>query len=190
MKKFKIDASVLATIRKDYTSYYFKLLGSGNILGVIVDLIKSGVSPVAGVKRRFARYSKSYSDYLKGKVYFFTRSDGQVVGVPGKFPKPFPDKNPTKVNLNATGKMLKSIFLKKNPNSVYIGFKDEKAEFHNDMGAGKSKVIRRLLPNQEGETFVRNINERLKAIGKEAVKQGMNKNRRLLKVNFVLRKKL
>lgn len=190
MKKYKIDASVLSTIKRDYNNIFFKLVKNENIIQVIKDLIQSGVSPVAKVRRKFQTYSKSYKDFLKGKVKFFTSESGKVFAIKGKFPQPFQGKNPTKVNMTATGKMIDSLYMKKKSENVYIAFKDEKAFYHNDIGAGKSKVIRRLLPSNQDETFVKNVSERLKAIGKKAVADGMNKNRKLLKINFVLRKKL
>lgn len=97
----------------------------------IIITILNGQSPVKG--KRFQKYSKRYADKEKG---------GQL--------KP--------VNMHLSGDMLDSLELKKSGSGVSIEFKSSIAKFHDILGAGKSKVIRRLLPKtSKGETFKENI---------------------------------
>ena len=90
----------------------------------IVERILSGKSPVKG--KRFKQYSTEYAK-KKGRR--------------------------APVDMLVSGKMLESIVVKQNRiGQVIISFKDGIAKFHDIMGAGKSKVIRRLLP-RTGEAF-------------------------------------
>jgi hypothetical protein len=57
------------------------------------------------------------------------------------------------VNLKVTGEMLRSIKSRIIKNGIAVWFTDEKAKYHNTLGAGKSKVIRRMLPSESGEQF-------------------------------------
>jgi len=72
------------------------------------------------------------------------------------------ESNPTKqispVNLRHSGKLHKSlkVFTKGGFLSNFrmvTQFKNKLADIHNRLGAGKSKVIRRLLPTRRGERF-------------------------------------
>jgi len=98
----------------------------------ILASIRKGVSPVGG--KKFAKYSKSYKDAIKAGRY---RKFGKRI---------------SPINLKLSGKMLNSFFVKLNKDSLELGFDNEVATFHNRKGAGKSKVIRRLLPRR-GEFF-------------------------------------
>jgi len=94
--------------------------------------IESGISPVAG-KGRFKQYSRLYANRFKSGF---------------RLP----------VNMTQTGAMLKSLKAKgRRPGVLEVEFESDLAEIHNDDGAGKSKVIRRLLPTKTGETFRRDI---------------------------------
>lgn len=75
------------------------------------------------------------------------------------------DASPTKsispVNLRHTGGLHKSLVVRPSKlggKALIIQFKSKLADIHNRLGAGKSKVIRRLLPTKNGETFNRKIN--------------------------------
>jgi len=85
---------------------------------LLQETIYSGISPVAG--KRFKNYTKEYGE-LKGK------------------------KSP--VDMTVTGDMLDSINIesKNEGKTLLIKFTDEKAKYHDKLGAGKSKIIRRLL---------------------------------------------
>lgn len=107
-----------------------------DIKRTITKEIKSGKSPVQGQK--FEPYSKNYA---------------QRTG-----------KNRRKVDMTLTGKMLRSLKAKLRKDGVVsLFFTDKKAKYHNEEGAGKSKVIRRLLP-LEGEVFKRKIMDHFRNI--------------------------
>lgn len=110
-------------------------------------------------------------------------------GVKGKFPLPFPNKKTSPVSMSATGQMLNSMYLEKKGSKIILGISDYKAQYHNDLGAGKSKVIRRLLPTKSGEKFITNIDSRLKRLGKLAVQNALNEKKSLLIVNYVFKGK-
>ena len=57
------------------------------------------------------------------------------------------------VTLTQTGALLKSLTMVNTEKGVRVYFTDEKAIYHNDLGVGKNKVKRRLLPTAEGERF-------------------------------------
>ena len=91
----------------------------------IKDHVKSGKSPVKG--KLFKQYSTSYANRKKG---------GQR--------KP--------VTMSDTGDMLKDLKVTATRSSFRILWDNKIADIHNRLGAGRSKVIRRLLPNS-GESF-------------------------------------
>lgn len=103
--------------------------------------IKGGRSPVKG-EGRFKKYSSLYIKAIKSGKYS--------------------EKRIRPVNMKLTGKMLKSFYSKAKKKSLLIGFDDIKADYHNRLGAGKSKVIRRLLPTELDEEFNRSIQNDLK----------------------------
>lgn len=103
----------------------------------IVSEIKKGLSPVRG-EGRFVRYSKAYREMiLKNRL-------------------PFPKKR-APVNLTLSGDMLKSIFVDIKQFGFDIGFKSFLADIHNKQGAGRSKILRRMLPTNRGEEFNKSI---------------------------------
>jgi hypothetical protein len=66
------------------------------------------------------------------------------------------------VNLYLTGKMMASANSKPvGEDGVSVGFSDKKAEYHNETGAGKSKVLRRMLPTRRGEVFSRTVMQKV-----------------------------
>jgi hypothetical protein len=110
----------------------------------IVASISKGLSPVAGEKR-FTKYSDSYTDAIKSGKYG--------------------SKKVRPVNLRLTAhltkrentvEMLASIESKQSKDGFTIDFKktvgDGKnlAEIHSFEGAGKSKTIRKILPDKDG----------------------------------------
>lgn len=121
------------------------------IVKEIKDQIQRGISPVAGIGR-FQKYSTSYRDAIKSGKGDASKKSGKV----------------SPVNMTLSGEMLDSLNAKRSGTKLKIGFKDKKAAFHNDQGAGKSKVIRRLLPTDDGEKFnaklLQNIREVVKRI--------------------------
>lgn len=106
-----------------------------------------GVSPVeggggqTGNQSRFVGYSPSYIKQMK--TIYKTYS-----------------KKQRPVNLKLTGKMRNSLQITPSGEGVLVEFKDEKADFHNFLGAGKSHVIRAMLP-LGGQNFSRVITSKI-----------------------------
>ena len=107
------------------------------ILQAVKKEISQGKSPVEG-EGRLRGYSPSYSNQIKVSL-----------GRLGKRVRP--------VNLYLTGKLMASGYVKPVTDGVAIGFSDKKAVYHDRDGAGKSKVLRRMLPTRKGEIFSRTI---------------------------------
>lgn len=104
--------------------------------------ILRGVSPVKG--KRFKKYSDSYRKKIGA---------GKIQG-----------KSKSPVNMKLTGEMLRSLKAKVRgirTFRVVITFNDFKADIHNRLGAGKSKVKRRLLPTRSGEEFNDTITDKI-----------------------------
>ena len=132
----------------------------------VLKSILRGKSPVKG--KRWQKYSDSYKAQIKGTLDFRTIK-GRVVPMKpssaGTFPQQFGKKISPR-NMKLTGIMLKSFFVKAKGLSLLqgfhleLGFKDPVALFHDVKGAGKSKVIRRLLPHT-GEKFNKKITDQI-----------------------------
>jgi hypothetical protein len=153
----------------------------------IRDLIEKGVSPVnqksankpnTGNRSRFQKYSKSYTEAMQGKAAYWTKN-GKVIRVPidqkdkelVQFSRQlYGNKKPRPVNMKLSGKMLNSLKHRINKKSLTVYFDDKKAVYHNVDGAGKSKVLRRLLPRR-GEEFSRLIQKKInETVAKEVRK--------------------
>lgn len=159
--KFKGNIKKLAalTMAEKAKKHYFRFV-KRFIKDEIVKSILAGKSPVAkggtdpkgsSGKLRYKEYSDSYKKQMgKGKL-------GQ--------------KKQSPRNLKVTGKMLKSIKVRKLSDGVRVWFSDEKAKYHDKLGAGKSKILRRMLPNaKKGEDFNAGIRKRLVNALKNAIK--------------------
>ena len=122
----------------------------------IVKTIQSGMSPVEGFGR-YQGYSKSYSEAIREGRY---RQYGKKL-------RP--------INLTLSGTMLRSIKSRQGKDNLTIYFSSPIAKYHDEMGAGKSKIIRRMLPSQPNEKFSKtiwtNIIERYNRILKQQLKQ-------------------
>jgi hypothetical protein len=105
-------------------------------------------APKGGV--RFQKYSNSYKERMG-------RGD-------------LASKTARPVNMKVTGKMMNSLKQRVTSDSLVLWFSDKKAEYHNKLGAGKSKVIRRILPSQE-ESFTPIIRKRLVKILERAIRR-------------------
>lgn len=155
---------MIPLIRKDYVNRLQVPLK----LAIIKDILR-GVSPVLG--KKFPKYSKSYKASIRGKVMFFTVSGGggakKVIAIKAGRGETLPTlphamgKNLSPVNLKLSDQMLNSMKVRKlgfgASTKLEIIFEDEVAIFHNKLGAGKSKTIRRLLPTELNERFNRRI---------------------------------
>lgn len=115
---------------------------------IIDDNIKKGFSPVKN-QGRYESYSKSYKEAIrKGRTQ--------------------PKTTTSPVNLTLSGQMLNSFEVKKTPKGISMEFPDELAKYHNELGAGKSKVIRQMLPRGNQE-FKASITKQLIDLLKQAV---------------------
>lgn len=114
------------------------------LVGLIKELYQKGISPVRG-GGRFKRYSDSYREQIK-------RGTGEA-GLKNNQVSP--------VNLTLTGEMGDSLKVRDSGGRTFVEFDDPKAYFHNTSGVGKSRVIRRLLPDRQGEKFSREIEQRI-----------------------------
>tara|TARA_R110000803_G_scaffold62028_2_gene122187 strand:- start:25 stop:510 length:486 start_codon:yes stop_codon:yes gene_type:complete len=137
---------------------FFKII-KATIKSKIIDFLEKGISPVnqrtakiknTGGKNRFVQYSDSY----KGAI------DKKQVG---------DSKRKRPINLKVTGKLHRSIKVRKNKDSVSVWFTDEKAKYHDRLGAGKSKIIRRLLP-KTGERWATNIEKLITSALEKAIR--------------------
>jgi len=133
---------------KDIQSEFSKKENRDGLKTLLQETIYSGISPVAG--KRFKNYSNSYSE-LKGK------------------------KNP--VDMTVTGDMLDSLTVesRNDGRTLFIYFKSEIAKYHDKMGAGKKKIIRRLLPSQGKERFRSDIVKILKDFVQKAIDKATKK---------------
>jgi len=116
--------------------------------------ITSGNSPVKG-HGRFPNYSSSYSGQIKKGRYKEY----------GKKLRP--------INLTLTGQMLRSLISRRTSSGFTVYFTSPIAKYHNDLGAGRSKVIRRLLPlagstEQFKHIITKEIQASLRKMAKEA----------------------
>ena len=130
---------------------FFRLLNKF-IKEEVISSLERGVSPVnkggkdpqnTGGKLRFIKYSDSYTKAIK-------RGD-------------YANKKQRPVNLKLTGKLHKSIKSKIFKDYLRVWFTDKKAKYHNELGAGKSGTIRRLVPDpKKGEQFNAGIRRRIR----------------------------
>ena len=135
----RIDATLVADIKREFKSVATRDY-KAEMLAAIKDLISKGISPVKGY-RRFAPYSPSYKEAIDSGRF------------PGKSKRP--------VNMTLSGKMMDSLDIRVRGENAEISFTDEKAVYHNDLGAGKAQTIRRLLPTNNGEVFTKVIDDKI-----------------------------
>ena len=136
MAKVKVNHQEVSRFVRSFSkklSQNIAISAKDEIEAEIIATILQGNSPVEG--KRFKNYSEKYSDRFKN----------------GR-------RRP--VNMFKTGKMLDSLEVKqiRGRPGILIRFRDKTADFHDRLGAGKSKVIRRLLPRTR-ERFRKNIRE-------------------------------
>jgi hypothetical protein len=104
--------------------------------------IQSGNTPVQGGK-----FKKTYSDSYKKQI--------RAGRFPGKRLRP--------VNLTVTGKMLRSLKSRRTKSGISMFFSSGIAKYHDRLGAGKSRVIRRMLP-RGNEEFIFKIRNKVRNI--------------------------
>jgi len=120
--------------------------------GAIIEEIVQGRSPVKGEK---------WKDYSDG----YAKKKGR--------------KKP--VDMAESGKLLEALRVTKHNNGeVSISFKGQAqlAKYHDFLGAGKSKVVRRLLPRKAGEEFKKRIQNTINEMMNRAVLRVITKTNR------------
>lgn len=130
--KIKMKLDVLGVL--DRTREEFAKEVKGQFANELTRSIEKGVNPVHGGEVKYDQYSESYKKQIRRR---------KVTGKTKISP----------VNLTQTGALLKSLTMVDTEKGVRVYFADEKAVYHNDLGAGKNKVKRRLLPTEQGERF-------------------------------------
>ena len=140
--KIKVDTSLLKEKYEKFKEEALKDI-SQNIGSYIKDSIGAGISPVGKLKD-FKKYSKSYT---------------KAIAKTGGFDV---NKNASPVNLTLTGKLINSLKIVLGSDRINIRFDNEKFIYHNNEGAGKSKVKRRMLPTEQGEKFNKQITTSIK----------------------------
>lgn len=117
---------------------------------VILEELNAGNTPVQG-----GLYKKSYSDSYKKQI------QKQWSTIFGKANQP--------VNLRLSGVLHESLKATKISQGVNFNFDDPIAKYHDKLGAGKSKVIRRMLP-RTGEAWNKRITKKFMDIFKSVMR--------------------
>ena len=140
---------------------------------IVQDMIK-GISPVKG-GGKWKKYSELYKAQIRGEALLDENGEWVVFRYIGGKPrkivvdskkldrnhlqeKASPTKKISPVNLRLSGELHRSLKAFTKRKALVIQFKHFLADIHNRLGAGKSKVVRRLLPTNKGEQFNRRIN--------------------------------
>lgn len=152
------DTSVLIQeIRKD-----FSIKGPNEVKKAILRDITKGISPVEGFGK-FKKYSDSYKDVILGKG-MFRKVGGRTVFFEGVRDEQLlsassPKKKRSPVTLRVTGQLHNAlkVFTIRNFSKLVFDWRDFLADIHNRRGAGKKKVVRRMLPTERGESFNKEI---------------------------------
>lgn len=141
--------SLLETTREDFKKEIKDSFGKE-----LLDLVEKGVNPVKKAGNAYAKYSDSYKEAIKA---------GRV---PGKVPGARP-------NLRQTGELHNSLKIDISGPNPKVIFDDPKALYHNDIGVGKNKTVRRLLPNHGGEEFTLRLFQKIIEALKSAIKKNI-----------------
>lgn len=142
MAKVKVDFRDIKAKVKELKNAILSVSRETLYEAIVEKSILLGVSPVQGTGK-FQKYSESYKKSIKDGRY---KRFGKTI---------------SPVNLKLSGKMLDSFFVKKEGPGLKVGFNHELAEIHTVQGAGKSKVIRKMLPVGQGEEFKRSIQKEI-----------------------------
>jgi len=103
--------------------------------------VENGGRSTMASGRRYKKYSDSYKKRIKaGKV-------------PGK-------TSVSPVNLKATGQMRRSLKGRPTIKGIALYYSSPISKYHNDEGAGLSKIIRQILPD-DNQNFTRSIDREL-----------------------------
>jgi len=126
----------------------------------IIDKIQGGESPVS----KETGGTKGKGDWKKSNQY--TKEYARQKGV-----------SRSAVDMTVTGKMLRSLKFRLTKNGLVIWFSSSIAKYHNSMGAGKSRVIRRLLPTKKGERFTPDLMRLLRKILKSEINSARDRRK-------------
>jgi len=152
MAKAKVDLSITESKIDRFVNLGLVAIADTYKKGIIQE-IEGGRSPVKR-KGRFQKYSDSYLKAIES----------------GRFE----NKRKRPVNLKLSGDLLKSLQTFVRNKILIIRFDNSLADIHNRRGAGKSKVVRRMLPTESGETFnesiQRDVREVLKRLASKIFK--------------------
>lgn len=148
----KIQKRLAALKILELTREDFKKNIEGSFGEELLDLIEKGVNPVKKTGNKYDQYSPGYKNAIKA---------GRV---PGK-------TKISPVDLKQTGKLHDSLEIDISGPNPRVTFTDEKAIYHNTLGVGKSKVKRRLLPDQGGEEFTFRLFQKIIQALKDAIKK-------------------
>lgn len=147
--KAKIRSSLtLKTLLPDIRAAFVNDKVKKAIREEVIDTINSGISPVNGNK--FERYSEKYA---------------KAKGV-----------SRNKVDMLVTGRMLRSLQIRKTKSSFFLYFTSKIAGYHNT--GGENLPERRLLPTKNGERFADKIQKLILRVAELAVKGSVNKQNR------------
>lgn len=166
-KSTKPNPKFISDIRRDFSRFGPDVLNKA----ILADVAR-GISPVRGLGK-FKKYSKSYLAQIRGELDFRTVG-GAVIVIKAKRGKKINThprqhgKSVSPINMKVTGELwskLKTttnkVFNPRNRFTLIVKWEHELADIHNRRGAGKSKVIRRLLPTQSGEYFNMSISRKI-----------------------------
>jgi len=179
--KFRVKKNEIEALRKQIKQRFIKEASKTmpKILKkqIINESILKGKSPVLG-EGRYAKYSTSYRNQIKGKVTFRNINGVNVPIKSGNILKKdkskFRQKKVTPVNLKLSGKLLKSFKVKRIVNGFNILFSDAIALFHQD---GTNKMPKRKMLPQEGESFNRRITRAINTDLARALKKVLPKSK-------------
>lgn len=134
LDKILKGSPIISEIRKDFNNR-----GPDNFRKAILADMNKSISPVKG-KGKWIKYSDSYIKAIGGEL-------GAIW-----------DKQISPVNLKLSGELHNSlkvfgVGLLSKTYVLRVQFNDFLADIHNRRGAGKKKVIRRLLPTESNEEF-------------------------------------
>ena len=150
LTKLLAGTPIISEIRKDFNSR-----GPNTFRKAILADMNKSISPVKG-KGKWIKYSDSYIKAIRGEL-------GNTW-----------DKQISPVNLKLSGELHYSlkvygVGLLSKIYVLRVQFTDFLADIHNRRGASKKKVIRRLLPTENGEEFNYGLTQLLLRSLKESV---------------------
>lgn len=169
------DSVLIPEVRKE-----FRNSGVKPIRKAVLRDVTKGISPVEG-EGKYEKYSKSYKEVISGKKHFRTVG-GRVIPIDGPEPNlglVSGTKRRSPVNLRWSGELLNALKVFTTGGfterfRLVFDWRDFLADIHNRRGAGKKKVVRRMLPTKDGEQFNQTITDeildRLNRAAKKIVK--------------------